>query len=193
MTGDYVTHGDAFHEDIAAVLSAMRGRDGALAVLGNHDYFGDVEALTARLEARGVPVLRNASRVLVRGGDALTIAGVDDTWARRQDVARALQGRRGPVVALAHDPSLFPELARRGAELTLSGHTHWGQLAVPFLATRWNLSRLTYRYTAGLYREGQAQLYVSPGLGTTGIPMRLGAPPEITVIRLRAATTTAPR
>lgn len=187
LTGDYVTSGDAFHEDIAAVLSSMRARDGVVAVLGNHDYLGDVEALVTRLRAGGVEVLRNEHRLLARGAAAVTIAGVDDTSTRRADVARALEGRSEalPLIVLAHDPQLFPELARRGAALVLSGHTHWGQIAVPFLATRWNFSRLSYRYHAGTYREGGTLLYISPGLGTTGPPVRLGAPPEITVLRLR--------
>jgi len=189
LTGDYVTSGDAFHEDIAAVLSSMRARDGVFAVLGNHDYFGDIEALVTRLRAGGVEVLRNQHRALVRGASAVTIAGVDDTWSRRADVARTVAGRAegAPLIVLAHDPQLFPELARRGAALVLSGHTHWGQIALPFLPTRWNFSRLTYRYHAGTYREGGAVLYISPGLGTTGPPVRLGAPPEITVLRLRRA------
>lgn len=189
LTGDYVTHGNEFHEDIAAVLGAMRARDGAVAVMGNHDYFGDGERLAALLAERGVTVLRNEARVLSRGGDALALAGVDDTWTRRADVDRALDGCAGvrPVIALAHDPRLFTELARGGAALVLSGHTHWGQLALPFFADRVNLSRLSYRYHAGLYRQDGSVLYVSPGLGTTGPPVRIGAPPEITVFRLRAA------
>jgi hypothetical protein len=187
LTGDYVTSGVAFHEDIAAVVSSMRARDGVVAVLGNHDYFGDAEALVTRLRARGVEVLRNQHRPLRRGGAEITIAGVDDTWSRSADVGRTVAGRDPslPLLALAHDPQLFPELARRGAALVLSGHTHWGQLAVPFFPTRWNLSRLTYRYHAGTYREGGAILHISPGLGTTGPPVRLGAAPEITVLRLR--------
>ncbi len=189
LTGDYVTHGDAFHEDIAAVLSALRGRDGTAVVMGNHDYFGDGEHLVALLRGRGLSVLRNEHRVQRRGGDAFTLAGVDDTWSGRADVARAVDHRdiERPLIALAHDPQLFPDLARRGAALVLSGHTHWGQIALPFLAARYNLSRLSYRYHAGLYRIGGATLYVSPGLGTTGPPLRLGAAPEITVLRLRAA------
>ncbi len=189
LTGDYVTHGTAFHQDIAAVLGAMRGRDGAVAVMGNHDYFGDGEHLVGLLRARGVTVLRNERRVLRRGDDALDLVGIDDTWSRRSDVGRALAGRARdlPLVALAHDPSLFAALAAGGAALVLSGHTHWGQIAVPFLATRYNISRLSYRHHAGLYRDGAAVLYVSPGLGTTGPPLRLGAPPEITVLRLHAA------
>jgi predicted MPP superfamily phosphohydrolase len=190
LTGDYVASSTAFHLDIAEVLGAMRGRDGAFAVMGNHDYFaGGGEHLVRVLRARGVTVLRNEHSTLSRGGASLTIAGVDDTWSGRASPGRALEGcpAGAPVIALAHDPQLFPELARGGAALTLSGHTHWGQIAVPFLAARYNLSRFAYRYHAGLYRIGAATLYVNPGLGTTGPPLRLGAPPEITVLRLRRA------
>jgi predicted MPP superfamily phosphohydrolase len=189
LTGDYVTSGTAFHLEIAAALGAMRGRDGAFAVMGNHDYFGDGEPLVSLLRTRGVVVLRNEHRVVSRGEARLTVAGVDDTWTRRADVDRAVLGRDAavPLVALAHDPSLFPALARRGASLVLSGHTHWGQLALPFFPTRVNLSTWSYRYHAGTYREGGATLYVNPGLGTTGPPLRLGSPPEITVVRLRTA------
>ncbi len=189
LTGDYVTSGTAFHHDIAAVLTELRARDGVFAVLGNHDYFGEGEPMISMLRRGGVTVLRNEHRTISRGDDRLVVAGVDDTYTRRADIARALRGREPglPVVALAHDPQLFTELARSGAALVLSGHTHWGQLALPFLAERVNLSRLSYRYHAGLYSSGASTLYINPGLGTTGPPVRLGAPPEITVLRLHRA------
>jgi predicted MPP superfamily phosphohydrolase len=189
LTGDYVASGEAFHEDVAEVIGALRGRDGTFAVLGNHDYFGDGDRLARLLRGRGVTVLCNEHTTVSRGGASLVIAGVDDTWSRRASPRRALEGRPGgaPLIALAHDPQLFPALAEGGAALTLSGHTHWGQVAVPFFPTRFNLSRLSYRYHAGLYRSGRATLYVHPGLGTTGPPVRLGAPPEITILRLRRA------
>jgi uncharacterized protein len=189
LTGDYVTSGTAFHHDIAAVLTELRARDGVFAVMGNHDYFGDGEPMLTLLREGGVTMLRNEHRTISRGDDRLVVAGVDDTYTRRDDIARALEGRDEglPVVALAHDPQLFRELARRGAAIVLSGHTHWGQLALPFAAERVNLSRLSYRYHAGLYHSGASTLYVHPGLGTTGPPVRLGAPPEITVLRLRRA------
>jgi hypothetical protein len=189
LTGDYVTTGTAFHHDIAAALTQLRARDGVVAVMGNHDYFGDGEPMMSLLRRGGVTVLCNEHRTIERGDDRLVIAGVDDTYTRRADIERALAGRddRLPLVALAHDPQLFGELARRGAALVLSGHTHWGQLALPFAAERVNLSRLSYRYHAGLYSSGASTLYVHPGLGTTGPPVRLGAPPEITVLRLRRA------
>ena len=190
LTGDYVTSGTAFHHDIAAVMTELRARDGVFAVLGNHDYFGEGEPMISLLRGGGVTVLRNEHRTISRGDDRLVVAGVDDTYTRRADIARALQGREGdglPVVALAHDPQLFTELERYGVALVLSGHTHWGQLALPFAAERVNLSRLSYRYHAGLYSSGGSTLYVHPGLGTTGPPVRLGAPPEITVLRLHRA------
>lgn len=188
LTGDYVTTGNAFHGEIADLASSLKSRDGVIAVMGNHDYFGDGEALVGKLREAGIGVLRNERTAIERGGEQLMIAGVDDTWSRRADVRRALDGHDhgAPLVVLAHDPQLFPDLSARGASLVLSGHTHWGQVGVPFLTTRYNLSARVYRYHADLYREGDAWLYVSPGLGTTGPPVRLGAAPEITILRLEA-------
>jgi uncharacterized protein len=189
LTGDYVTSGEAFHGDIAEVLGRLRARDRVVAVMGNHDYFGDGEALVTALRAGGVTVLRNERLELERGGERLTLAGVDDTWTRRADVDRTLSGRdpASPAVVLAHDPALFPALAELGASVVLSGHTHWGQLGAPFLSARYNMARLAHRYHADVYREGRATLYVHPGMGTTGPPIRLGVAPEVTVLRLRRA------
>jgi len=189
LTGDYVTSGTAFHEDIAGALGRLEARDGVAAVMGNHDYFGDGEPLVRLMREAGIQVLRNEHTEIARGADRLTLAGVDDVWTRRADVGRTVAGRDPeiPLVVLAHDPALFPRFAARGAALVLSGHTHWGQLAAPLRPTRHNLARLAYRFHAGVYREGGATLYVHPGMGTTGPPVRLGAAPEITVIRLRRA------
>ena len=133
-------------------------------------------------------MLRNERVTLERGDASLELAGVDDTWTRKADVAKTMAGldRARPTLVLAHDPQLFPAIAAAGGHVVLAGHTHWGQVAVPFLATRFNMSRLTYRYHAGLYREGASTLVIHPGLGTTGPPIRLGAAPEITIVRLRA-------
>jgi predicted MPP superfamily phosphohydrolase len=90
-------------------------------------------------------------------------------------------------VLLAHDPAVFPEAAARGVDLTLSGHTHGGQLGVPFFQRRWNLARVITRFTTDLYREGRSLLYVNRGLGTTGVPIRMLVSPEIAVLTLRRA------
>jgi hypothetical protein len=187
LTGDYVTSGVSFHHDIADALGQLKARMGVYAVMGNHDYFGDGEPLLTLLGERGIVVLRNEHVVLPRANAELCLAGVDDVYTRRIDIDAAMAGRNEalPLVVLAHDPKSFEELADRGAALVLSGHTHWGQLALPFAALRFNLARAIARYHAGWFRRGDARLFVSPGLGTTGPPVRLGTWPEISVFTLR--------
>ncbi len=189
VTGDMVTSGVDFHEDIAQALGKLRGRLGTFVSMGNHDYFGEGEPLITRLREEGCIVLRNEGMTIEDAGASLHLAAVDDTWTRRADLDRALEGRpRGvPVVLLAHEPNLFDSAVERGVALTLSGHTHGGQVAVPFLVKKASLSHLTNRYNVGIYRRGDAILYVHPGLGTTGPPVRLGVAPAVTVITLRAA------
>lgn len=190
LTGDYVTNGVRFHGEIADIVAGLRAKDAVVAVLGNHDYFGGGEPLATYLRERGIALLRNERLTITRGPASIEIAGVDDTWTRHADVDGTMRGFEGerPLVALSHDPALFPAFAKRGAALVLSGHTHWGQVGVPFLAERYNLARRVFRYSAGLYRDGASALYVNPGLGTTGPPIRFGSPAEITLIVLRAAT-----
>ncbi|MCA9618867.1 MAG: metallophosphoesterase [Myxococcales bacterium] len=187
LTGDYVTSGIRFHEDIAGALGALRAKDGVYAVMGNHDYFGDGEPLMGLMQRAGVRWLRNEHVELARGEARLCLAGVDDIYTGRIDIPAALEGRDEdlPLLVLAHDPRSFRELARRGASLVLSGHTHWGQVALPWFASRVNYNATFLRYHAGHYRLGEAQLYVHPGLGTTGPPLRIGTWPEIAVLELR--------
>lgn len=188
ITGDLITHGSSHVEAVARALGQSRAKDGAFACMGNHDYFTDGEHLIRELQRRGLTVLRNRGVVVERNGARLYVAGVDDTWTSRDDVGRALAGRPAgvPTVLLAHDPDLFPQAKARDVELTLSGHTHGGQLAVPGVR-RLSLARFVTRWTAGLYRQGRSWLYVNRGAGTTGPPARLGAPAELAVITLRSA------
>ena len=187
VTGDLVTSGNAYDDDVADVIGALRAKHGVFSSMGNHDYFGEGEALAAKLRQRSVTVLRNEGVVIERAGARLWLAAIDDTWTRRDDLARAMAGRPegAATLLLAHDPKSFDAAADAGANLVLSGHTHGGQVAVPFLARTLNLARLGYRYTLGFYRRGSATLYVHPGLGTTGPPVRLGVAPEVTILVLR--------
>lgn len=189
VTGDMVTSGTAFHSDIAELLGELEAKDGVCVAMGNHDYFGDGEPLASLLRDKGVRVLRNDGWVVERDGARLYVAGVDDNWSKRDDVEKALASRRAgdTTVLLAHDPSMFAEARRAGVELTLSGHTHGGQVAMPFFAKKISLAQLTHEHFLGLYRGGKSAIYVNAGLGTTGPPLRLGVPPEIAVLVLRAA------
>lgn len=188
VTGDLVTSGVAFHEAIADLIGGLRGKDGVFCSMGNHDYFGEGEPLISLMRSRGATVLRNEGILLERDGAAMYLAAIDDTWTKRADLDRALAQRPEgiPTVLLAHDPDRFPQIAKRGVDLVLSGHTHGGQIAVPFLARWINASKLAHHYHLGIYELGDSTLYVHPGLGTTGPPIRLGVAPAVVVLTLRA-------
>jgi predicted MPP superfamily phosphohydrolase len=188
VTGDLVTSGTDYHSDIAEVVGELRAQHGVFVSMGNHDYFGEGEPLVSMLRERGVQVLRNQGLLLEHAGARLWLAAIDDVWTRRDDLLRALEGRPAATTAvlLAHDPVRFDAAAEAGVDLVLSGHTHGGQIAVPFLSRALSLASIAHPYNVGVYRRGRATLYVHPGLGTTGPPMRLGVAPEVTILVLRA-------
>lgn len=188
VTGDLVTSGTVYYADAAEVVAALSAPDGTLAVLGNHDQWNP-PALVRELEQRGVQVLRNTSRRVERGGSALLVAGLDDAYGGHPDLDQALAGKPSgaPTVLLAHYPTFFQAAVQRGVELTLAGHTHGGQIGVPFFADRLNFARLSGQASRGLRTRGKSHLYVNAGLGTSGPPLRLGVPPEIALIVLRRA------
>jgi hypothetical protein len=188
VTGDMVSSGTDFHDDIAEVVATLTAKDGVFVSMGNHDYFGEGEPLITRIRERGVTVLRNQGVLLERAGKQIYLAGIDDTWTHRDDLEAALAGcpTDTQVVLLAHDPERFRQAAKRDVALTLAGHTHGGQIAFPFLSRWISLSHLTHHFHQGLYRIGRSTLYVHPGLGTTGPPMRLGVAPVVAILTLRA-------
>lgn len=188
VTGDMVSSGTEFYDDIARVVGRLTAKDGVFVSMGNHDYFGDGEPLIERLRKTGASVLRNEGRVIERDGARLYLAAIDDTWTKRDDMAKALAARPdgAAAVLLAHDPERFPDAAEREVDVVLSGHTHGGQVAVPFLARRFSLSKIAHTYTLGLYKKGRSTLYVHPGLGTTGPPVRFGVAPAVVIVTLRA-------
>lgn len=189
VTGDMVTSGVEFHDDIADALADLRAKHGTIVSMGNHDYFGEGEPLISRLRERGCIVMRNEGRTLTHDGADLYLAAVDDTWTRRANLEAALAEwpTHLPAVLLAHEPAVWDGAAPRNVALTLSGHTHGGQVAVPFFGKRASLANLSHDYTVGLYERAGAHLYVHPGLGTTGPPVRFGVAPAIAVLTLRRA------
>jgi predicted MPP superfamily phosphohydrolase len=193
LVGDYadahvVWGGRLEPEPVAAELAALRAPLGRFAVLGNHDWVQYGARSWTALERAGLTVLENRSEAVEARGLRLHVAGAADTRIRRPDVAATLAGvpPGEPVLMLAHDPDLFPEVPARVA-LTLSGHTHGGQIAIPLLRLPFIPSRYGERYVRGHIAEHGRHLYVTSGLGTSAIPMRLFAPPEIVVLELRAA------
>lgn len=195
VTGDLV---DDRAEDVAAyarALGALEAPLGVFMIAGNHDVYAGWESVEVRLRTEVTArLLLNEAHVIRRGDAILVLAGTGDPAGGRRgqsrvapDVDRALAGapNGATVVALAHNPALWPALAARGVALTLSGHTHWGQFALPSLG--WSLASPFLKHAMGAYREQDALLYINPGTGYWGIPFRLGALPEVTLVRLRRA------
>lgn len=188
VTGDLVTLGTRFYEDVGDVLGELRAKDGVFVSMGNHDQW-DPETFCRVIESKGPSVLRNEHRVVRRGRAELVVAGLDDWSTDRDDIDRTLAERPegAPTVLLSHYPEFFEEAARRDVDLVLSGHTHGGQIGVPFSAGRITLSKFARQRPPGLHVRGRSRLYVHAGLGTTGPPLRLGVAPEIAVFVLRRA------
>lgn len=173
-------------EAVAARLAGLRAPLGAIAVLGNHDWEHGGERVAAALGANGIPVLEEEVRAVEHRGTRLWIAGLSDSRHRSPDPEATLAGvpESEPILVLSHDPDVFPRVPARAA-LTLSGHTHGGQVNVPGLRERVIPSHHGMRYAAGHVVEGGRHLYVTSGVGTSGLPIRWARPPEIVVLTLR--------
>ncbi len=173
---------------LADALAPLSPPLGIFAVPGNHEYFvrEDFEAFQRLLEERGVTLLVNRGVRVTRGGSSLWIAGVDDLSLGLPDLGAALRDARDhePVLLLSHHPDLFREAAWAGVDLTLSGHTHAGQIV---LLGRRAIRRSYLGYDRGWFEEGGAQLYVGRGAGVTGVPLRVGAPAEVPIVQLSTA------
>ncbi len=188
VTGDLVTAGTAFYSDAAAVLGKLRAPDGVMASMGNHDQWNNDE-LTALLRKNEIRVLKNEWVTISRGDESLIIAGLDDAFTGKADLEATLAGRpAGFTVLLSHYPRFFKQARALGVDLTLSGHTHGGQLGIPWLADRWNIATWLGQWPRGTFGAEGAFLHVNAGLGTTGPPLRVGVRPEISLITLRRAS-----
>ena len=189
VTGDLISvKGDPL-DDCLRLLAGLRAEAGILGCLGNHEIYADaVSHATDRGARLGIEFLRTRGRRLRFGNSILNIAGVD-YLAGREPQLPAAGGLIAPDavnVLLSHNPNAFPAAARRGFDLTISGHTHGGQVTMEVLSEAVTLIRFFTPYVQGLFRDGPAALYVSRGIGTVGIPVRIGARPEVTLIRLCA-------
>jgi uncharacterized protein len=190
IVGDLVDGEVSELREEVAPLADLVSEQGVFFVTGNHEYFVDTGAWLRHLPTLGVDVLRNERVAIRRGAATFDLAGIDDRTAASSgvpghgaDLDAALDGRDDatPVVLLAHQPVMVDRARAAGVGLQLSGHTHGGQLW-PFDY----VIRLDQPAVEGLSRHGNTQLYVSPGVGYWGPPMRVGARPEVTVVELRA-------
>ncbi len=195
LTGDYVTFDRETQYAVVAALAGLRAPFGVFGCLGNHDAWARVEnSITLLFREAGIRILRQESVPIARRGEALNLMGVDFQSPRRfgpsAPVGELLAGVEdlmapGRVnILLSHNPDTFDRAAELGVDLSLAGHTHGGQAALEFISPEIAPSRLVTPYVSGLFEKPGGQLYVNRGIGTIGIPIRIGAPPEITLFEL---------
>jgi predicted MPP superfamily phosphohydrolase len=188
FTGDQI---DRRRVDAGMFADGFSGIDaplGAYGVLGNHDYYVDRSLAEWALKSAGITPLVNRSVTFERRGAPLAVVGVDDLWSTTQGPDFEILRHHPDAfrICLCHQPQGWNAARAAGAHLTLSGHTHGGQIALP--TRNLNVARLTTRYVAGPYRHLDTRLYVSRGIGVGAVPLRVGAPPELDVITLRTPT-----
>jgi len=183
LGGDYVTWGDRqFVGPSADELSTLSAPHGVFGILGNHD---DDHDMPAALAARGVHVLRDARTRLVINGENLDLVGIRFWTKRTTEIAAAMRGAEGTVILLAHDPRRLADAEALKIPLVLSGHTHGGQVVLPLVGA---LAAREFPVVAGLARRGATTMFVSRGVGTVYVPVRINCPPEVAVLTLQPAT-----
>jgi hypothetical protein len=190
-TGDFIsTFGDPLEACIRQ-LARVKSDAGMFGCLGNHEHYARAEDEATQLAARsGIRILRGESQQLRFGRSVLNLAGVDYQGMFQKNPLAGAERLLLPGAVnlmLSHNPNVFPVAARQGYDLLLGGHTHGGQVTVEILDQSLNPARVLTPYVHGLYRLGSSAAYVTRGIGTIGIPARFGAPPEITLLRLRKA------
>jgi predicted MPP superfamily phosphohydrolase len=192
ITGDFVTHG-GISLQLPALRDGLRpisARDGVFAILGNHDHWTDERQVRGMLAEAGVADISNGLRTIQRGQSSLHIAGVDDYWERKDrldDVLAMLPPDDQCAILLAHEPDYADISAATGRfDLQLSGHSHGGQVIIPFIGPP-ILPAYSYKYPVGQYQVGSMIQYTNRGLGTVAPMVRFNCRPEITVFTLRDA------
>ncbi|HUR69351.1 MAG TPA: metallophosphoesterase [Candidatus Thermoplasmatota archaeon] len=197
-TGDQVDDYDVDVARFAAFFGPLRAPLGVYAIAGNHDVYAGWPGVRDGMQAAGMRVLVNEATPIERQGARLWIAGTGDPAGLRTfgdaqpevapDIPKTLADvpPGAFVLALAHNPALWPALQARGVHLTLSGHTHHGQLSVPWL--KWSLASPFLELAMGSYQRDASSLYIHPGTNYWAVPLRVGAWPEVAIVTLRRAT-----
>ena len=193
IPGDYISGDGRRHplkmapEVFAALLKDFRAPLGVYSVLGNHDWWFDGGRVRQALEQNGMKVLENEALSVETRGTSLWIVGFADLWTRPQRIAETVAQvpQNAPVIAIAHNPDIFPRLPQH-VPLLIAGHTHGGQVRFPFIGSVIHPSDFGQRYARGHVVENGHHLFVTTGIGTSIIPVRFGVPPEIVLLTVKS-------
>jgi predicted MPP superfamily phosphohydrolase len=183
LGGDYVTWGDRqYVQQSAEALATLAAPHGVYGILGNHD---DDHDMPMALTSRGFQMLKDARTRVTIKGEAVDLVGIRYWTRRAADIAALLRGATGFVVLLAHDPRRLTEAAGLKVPLVLSGHTHGGQVVLPLAGA---IAAQKFPIVSGVGKRGDTTMFVSRGLGTVYVPVRINCPPEVAVLTLQPAT-----
>lgn len=187
MSGDGTVTRAVEPREFAPILKELRAPLGVYSVLGNHDWWYDGEKVRQELEQNGIKVLDNETAQINARNRSVWLVGLADLWERPQrideTVGKVPQGE--PIIALAHNPDIFPSLPEH-VPLLIAGHTHGGQVRFPFIGSVVHSSRLGDRYSRGHIFENNHHLFVTTGIGTSILPVRFGVTPEIVLLTLNS-------
>ena len=189
ICGDYISGGRSHHEMdpevFAPFLKDFRAPLGVYSVLGNHDWWFNGEQVRSALEANGIKVLENETVKVDARGTSFWLAGLADLWTRPQRVDETLASVPvdAPLIAITHNPDIFPQLPH-SVSLLVAGHTHGGQVRLPLIGSIVSVSRFGDRYVSGHVVENGRHLFVTTGIGTSIYPVRFGVPPEIVLLTI---------
>ena len=194
LTGDFLVghtfnkHSEEDLQDLIHILSPLTKTTPTFAVLGNHDYWTNVNAVREMLKASGIIELTNSVFTWTRGNEHLHLCGVDDVWEGKVRLDKVLHELTGdsPAVLLAHEPDFADESSLSGRfDLQISGHSHGGQVVIPLIGPP-ILPYLGRKYSSGLYKVNEMYQYTNRGAGTGRLPVRINCPPEITLFTLES-------
>ena len=187
ITGDFVTNSISFLPDCLKELALVHARYGTFATLGNHEHWvGNLNEFQTIFKRYKIDLLQNEHQLIRTESGTFAVAGIDDLQSGHPNLPAALHGLdpATPTLLLSHRPEIFPQAAAHGIPLTLAGHYHGGQIKLKLPGLAISLAHLRTPYPEGLYRMNSSRLYVSRGIGTTFTPVRLNAPPEVTLFHL---------
>lgn len=185
LTGDYVSHEKKYIAPVARALGELKAEFGTFGCLGNHDHWTDPALVVKRFREAGIRMLVNEGFRFEARGASVWLSGVDDHMVGKTDLPAALKGSFPDEmkVLLAHNPIIFRQATRYGVDLTLSGHTHGGQVKVRDPERRLLPKR---KLSSGLHRRKESQIYITRGIGTVVLPIRYQCPPEISLLELKS-------
>lgn len=201
LTGDFVSRSAGYSAACARELASLQARHGVYAVLGNHDNWTDADQVAGNLSRAGIVVLRNERQVLEVGSTRLWLLGIEDTgytggffsdfrvmWQQAADALTALSKgipAEEPRLLLVHNPDFTEMLTERQIDLALCGHTHGGQVRLPFIGAPLVPSCFGQKYVGGLVQGPSTLVYINRGIGLIAPPVRFNCRPEVTLLRLR--------